>query len=65
MNNPFRRAKAELRQAEQAVEQAKKDLQKTRAATPRFVAIGREARQIMEDNGLGAALHHSFRGEAS
>lgn len=64
MKIPFRRRQSQAAlEARAAREQAERDLEATRAETPKYRALARALREMREDNHLGQALTHSFRSD--
>lgn len=57
----WKRDKAAVAEARIAREQAERELEQTRAETPKYQALGRALREVREDNHLSQALTHSFR----
>lgn len=57
----WKRDKAAVERAQREREQAERELEATRAETPKYQALGRALREVREDNHLSQALTHSFR----
>lgn len=61
--NPFRRKdgiRHDIEVADEALAQAREELEATKARTSHYVEIARNARRVKEDNGLGNALHRAI-----
>lgn len=63
MRIPFQRRSKAATEARLAREKAERDLEETRAETPKYRALGRALREMREDNHLAQHLTNSFRSE--
>lgn len=63
MRWPWKRrgCSAAFEEARAAREQAERELEHTRAQTPKYEAIGRAVREVVETNHLSEKLTHAFR----
>lgn len=62
MRLPFQRKKHDnLDEARQARVQAERDLEATRAETPKYQALGRALHDLRESNHLAETLANAFR----